>query len=229
MNEYLTPSSGPRLISILFYCSDFAISICFVIAASIPLYLRIKEEKVKAEPRMEFVRKFWTQLQSRACWQIILYGMISHITFGVMNGKQLDISRDTMWWIIWYSTVSHILCPPLHCIAAKMPANFVWLDLHTFQHQIMVIFEKTVFFIGLQLIRKYALNVSWRKQVLLGSLLVLCFNSLYFIIIFDVWRNPWFYIFTDVSALFMYTLNFLASHASMVEVAEPGYEAITYR
>lgn len=30
------------------------------------------------------------------------------------------------------------------------------------------------------------------------------------------------------SALFMYTLNFLASHASMVEVAEPGYEAITY-
>jgi len=26
----------------------------------------------------------------------------------------------------------------------------------------------------------------------------------------------------------MYTLNFLASHACMVEVAEPGYEAITY-
>jgi hypothetical protein len=26
----------------------------------------------------------------------------------------------------------------------------------------------------------------------------------------------------------MYTLNFLASHASMVEVAQPGYEAITY-
>lgn len=59
--------------------------------------------------------------------------------------------------------------------------------------------------------------------------------------------------FTDVSAFFMYTLNFLAryvlnimicilvtclvllsllilisSHACMVEVAEPGYEAITY-
>lgn len=26
----------------------------------------------------------------------------------------------------------------------------------------------------------------------------------------------------------MYTLNFLASHAAMVEVAQPGYEAITY-
>ena len=106
-------------------------------------------------------------------------------------------------------TVKLIVVPD----AAKMPANYVWLDLHTFQHSIMVIFEKFFFFVGLNLVRKYALNVSWRKQVLAGSLLVLVFNSLYFIIIFDVWRNSWFYIFTDVSALFMYTLNFLASHA----------------
>mmetsp|Transcript_25112 Transcript_25112/g.45247 ORF Transcript_25112/g.45247 Transcript_25112/m.45247 type:complete len:491 (-) Transcript_25112:339-1811(-) len=176
---------------------EFALSICFVIAASIPLYLRLKEDKVKAGPKMEFLRNFWTQIKRRACWQIILYGMISHITFGVMN-------------------------------AAKMPANFVWLGLRTSQHQVMVIFEKIIFFIGLSLVRKYALNVSWRKSVLIGSCLVLVFNSMYFLIIFDVWRNSWFYIFTDVSALFMYTLNFLASHACMVEVAQPGYEAITY-
>lgn len=176
---------------------EFALSICFVIATSIPLYLRLKEDKSKAEPRLEFMGKFWKQIKRRACWQIILYGMISHITFGVSN-------------------------------AAKMPANYVWLNLHTFQHQVMIIFEKFVFFVGLNLVRKYALNVSWRKQVLYGSCLVLMFSSMYFIIIFDIWRNAWFYIFTDVSALFMYTLNFLASHAAMVEVAEPGYEAITY-
>mmetsp|Transcript_14450 Transcript_14450/g.31341 ORF Transcript_14450/g.31341 Transcript_14450/m.31341 type:complete len:689 (+) Transcript_14450:124-2190(+) len=177
--------------------SEFALSICFVIAASMPLYLRLKEDKVTAEPRGEYLKKFLSQVKRRACWQIILYGMISHITFGVMN-------------------------------AAKMPANYVWLNLHTFQYQIMVIFEKVVFFIGLNLVRRYALNTSWRKSVLIGSFLVLVFNSMYFLIIFDVWRNAWFYIFTDVSALFMYTLNFLASHAAMVEVAEPGYEAITY-
>lgn len=176
---------------------EFSLTICFVIAASIPLYLRLKEDKVKAEPRVEFMKKFWSQIRRRACWQIILYGMISHITFGIMN-------------------------------AAKMPANFILLNLHTFQQQIMVIFEKFIFFIGLQLVRRYALNISWRKSVLAGSCLVLIFNGLYFLIIFGVIRNPWFYIFTDVSAMFMYTLNFLASHAAMVEVAEPGYEAITY-
>lgn len=163
---------------------EFAITICFVIFASIPLYLRLKEDKVRAEPRLEFLAKFWSQLKRKAAWQVILYGMISHITFGVSN-------------------------------AAKMPANYVWLDLHTFQYQIMVIFEKFFFFVGLNLVRKYALNVSWRKLVLAGSTLVLAFNSLYFIIIFDVWRNSWFYIFTDVSALFMYTLNFLSTHACM--------------
>ena len=120
---------------------EFAISICFVIAASIPLYLRLKEDKVKATPTGAFLKKFWSQIQRKACWQIILYGMISQITFGVMN-------------------------------AAKMPANYVWLDLHTAQHQIMIIFEKVMFFIGLNLVRRYALNVSWRKMVLVGSCLV---------------------------------------------------------
>lgn len=59
---------------------------------------------------MEFLIKFWTQIKRRACWQVILCkssslglyslmintklaivsfadGMISHITFGVMNGE----------------------------------------------------------------------------------------------------------------------------------------------
>lgn len=47
-------------------------SICFVIAASLPLYLRLKEEKVTAEPRVEYLMKFWSQIKRRACWQIIL-------------------------------------------------------------------------------------------------------------------------------------------------------------
>jgi hypothetical protein len=79
-----------------------------------------------------------------------------------------------------------------------MPANYVWLDLRTYQYQIMVIFEKIVFIFGLSLVRKYALNKSWRKSVLIGSCLVLVLNSVYFLIIFDIVRNPWFYIFTDV-------------------------------
>jgi hypothetical protein len=176
---------------------SFALSICFVIVASIPLLYCLKENKVKPEPRGEFLANFWSQIQQRACWQIILYGVLSHITFGVHN-------------------------------AAKPVANYVWLDLSTFQQQLMLILEKIAFFVSLNLIRRHFLNVSWRKIVLFGSCLVLVFNSLYFLIIFDVYRSAWFYMFTDISTSFMVTLNTFVSLAVMVEVAQPGFESITY-
>ena len=59
-------------------------------------------------------------------------------------------------------------------------------------------------------------------------MLVTFFNLLYLLIVFDVVRNPWFYIFVDVTDTFMYTLNFTASVFAIVEVSEPGFEAITY-
>jgi len=88
--------------------------------------------------------------------------------------------------------------------------------------------ESLIFFVGLSLIRKYALNFSWRKMIWAGSFLVTFFNLLYLLIVYDIWRNPWFYIFTDVSDTFMVTLNFMAGVFAIVEVSEPGFEAITY-
>ena len=60
------------------------------------------------------------------------------------------------------------------------------------------------------------------------QMLVTFFNALYLLIVFDIVRNPWFYIFMDVTDTFMYTLNFMASVFAIVEVSEPGFEAITY-
>lgn len=65
-------------------------------------------------------------------------------------------------------------------------------------------------------------------MIWIGSLLVTVFNLLYLLIVFDVIRNPWFYIFTDVTDTFMYTLNFTASVFAIVEISSPGYEALTY-
>jgi len=175
----------------------FALIIAAVNLTSIPLYAILKEERTSPEAVGSFLKSFWQQIQRRATWQILLYSMVSHITFGVEN-------------------------------AAKTSANYVLLDLHTSQYQMMILMEKCIFFVGITFIRRYALHLSWRKMMIAGSTLVTCFNGLYFLIIFDVLRNPWFYIFTDVSSKFIFTLNFLASLFCMVEVAEPGYEAITY-
>jgi hypothetical protein len=66
------------------------------------------------------------------------------------------------------------------------------------------------------------------QLLLFGTLLFTFFQLLYLLIVFDVIRNPWFYMFTDVSATFMTTLTFLAGALAIVEVSEPGFEAITY-
>mmetsp|Transcript_14998 Transcript_14998/g.32331 ORF Transcript_14998/g.32331 Transcript_14998/m.32331 type:complete len:420 (+) Transcript_14998:796-2055(+) len=175
----------------------FSVGIFLVIVVTITLIFRLKEDKVEALPRRDFLLQFWSQLKRKAAWQTILYGIISHTLFGVHN-------------------------------AAKPNANFAWLELSTFQQQVMQISEKMALFFGLQFVRRYALNFSWRKMVILGSCVVLVFNASYFLIIYNVWRNSWFYMATDVSTSFMYTLNIFVNLACMVEVAQPGYEAITY-
>jgi len=176
---------------------EFSYLLATCIIFSIPFFLMLNDEKTPPESFSNFITNFWMILKKRKTWQIIIYIMVSNITFGVNN-------------------------------PAKVPANYVWLGLSTTQYLIMEIIEKTLFFLGLNFVRQYALNTSWRKLIWIGSFLSVGFNLLYFIIIFNVWRNTWFYVFTDVSSEFMYTLNFMASHLCMVEVADPGFESITY-
>mmetsp|Transcript_22039 Transcript_22039/g.52065 ORF Transcript_22039/g.52065 Transcript_22039/m.52065 type:complete len:666 (+) Transcript_22039:188-2185(+) len=174
-----------------------AMGMCMVIFLSLPLYANLKEEKVQAEPRLEYLRAFWSQLERKACWQIILYGMVSHITMNIQN-------------------------------VAKPEANYAWLELTTFQQQLMSMLESLSFFVALKLIRRYALNFSWRKMVLIGSGISVLFNCSYYLVVFDILRSSWFYVITDVSESFMYTLNIFVSLACMVEISEEGYESITY-
>ena len=164
---------------------------------SIPSYFMLREEKAVKEKVTDMLSSFWRTMQRKAVWQVMLYSMVSNITFNVYN-------------------------------PAKVQANHVWLNLTNLQNSGLNIVESLIFFVGLGMIRKYALNLSWRKLVWAGSMLVTLFNLLYLLIVFDILRNPWFYMFTDVSATFIYSLNFMASTFCIVEVAEPGFEAITY-
>jgi hypothetical protein len=46
-------------------------------------------------------------------------------------------------------------------------------------------------------------SVSSRSRSHLSQMLVTVFNFLYLLIVYDFIRNPWFYMFTDVSDTFM--------------------------
>jgi len=165
---------------------------------SIPFYAILFEEK--GDDRGGFskvLKEFWVCLKKRAVWQVMLYSMVSSLTFDVF-------------------------------VAAKVPANFVWLGLSNFHSQVLNILGSIFFALGLSVIRKYALNFSWRKMIWIGSLSVSFFHCLYLLIAFNIYRSVWFYIFTEVCAGFLRSINFLASVFAIVEVSEPGFEAITY-
>ena len=57
---------------------------------------------------------------------------------------------------------------------------------------------------------------------------MLILNLNYFLVIFNVLRSTTFYMFTDVSSHFMFTLNSFVGSSSVIEVAEPGYDAVTF-
>ena len=176
---------------------QYILVIAGITISGLPFYIMLKEEKTPRENIQGLLSSFWITMQRRAIWQIMLYSIVSNITFNVYN-------------------------------PAKIQANHVWLHLTTVQNQILNIMECLIFFIGLGLIRTYALNFSWRKLIWIGSIVVTIFNLMYLLIVYDIIRNPWFYMFTDVSATFIYTLNYMASGFCIVEVAEEGYEAVTY-
>jgi len=136
------------------------------------------------------------------------------------------LKKKAVWILILYTIVSSITGGVY--IAAKTNANYVWLNLTTVQNQVINITESLIFLLGLAVVRRWGLLWSWRKLVWAGTLLVTFFQLLYLLIVFDVIRNPWFYMFTDVSATFLSTLSFLAGALAIVEVSEPGFEAITY-
>jgi len=137
-----------------------------------------------------------------------------------------QIKKHEVWQCLLYAMISNLTFGVYN--AAKDSANFVWLDLTTTQNQIMLVLENLVFIVGLMLIKKYALTMSWRKLVWIGTIFVTFWNVLYFLIIFDIYRNVWFYIFTDVSKNFIYTLNYMAASYCIVAISETGFEIIIY-
>jgi len=69
---------------------------------------------------------------------------------------------------------------------------------------------------GLTLIRRFGLSWSWRKMIWAGTILVAVFNLLYLLIAFDILRNPWFYIFTDVTDNFQQQSFFSTRQLSLL-------------
>jgi hypothetical protein len=112
--------------------------------------------------------------------------------------------------------------------AAQTNANFVWLDLTTTQNQIISMMDNIILAGTLYFMRKRFLHYSWRK-IMVWARGIVCFTSLiYLFIIYDVIRNSWFYVVFSISQEFINAATFIVPLFPIGEVAEPGFESMTY-
>jgi len=143
-----------------------------------------------------------------------------------LNKMWVASQNKAVWRLMLFTMVSNALFSIYN--PAQYNANYVWLDLTTFQNQIVWLMENIVFIGGLGLIKRYFINTSWRKLNLFGMGIVSTMNLLYLLIVYDVCRNVWFYVIFSTTESFMFTANFLVNVFCIIEVAPEGLEAVTY-
>ena len=134
--------------------------------------------------------------------------------------------RQAVWQILLYTLVLGTLLGVQN--AARTNANRVWLNLTTMQNTVIGILDTLLFIVALQFIRTKGLKFSWRKMLLIGKVFLLVMNFMYLLIVYDVTRNPWFYTVFSVSDEFSFLLADVVGQFPSPEIAEPGFESMTY-
>jgi hypothetical protein len=115
-----------------------------------------------------------------------------------------------------------------------VPANssdvqYIWARVEPFQYSLATGLGYVLFSYGLFLVQKYLLNYSWRKMILYAVIAMNVIDAfISFFTIFDIIRNPYFFLGPTVLGNIAQGINYIAGSFVSVEVADPGYEAATY-
>eukprot|EP01135_Chromosphaera_perkinsii_P001449 Nk52_evm7s171 gene=Nk52_evmTU7s171 len=136
------------------------------------------------------------------------------------------LMRRPVYQLIAYTMSSTILMAIMNNSTDN--TNNIWLDLSNMQNNFRKIFGKIVFIFGIWIIRTFCLQTSWRLLMVATTALVVIFQSFYYLFTWDVTRNSWLYIVMDACPTLISAMNFIVGTFFIVEVAEPGKEAITY-
>jgi hypothetical protein len=97
------------------------------------------------------------------------------------------------------------------------------------QSQLFSILGSAIFAFGLWLVKRYWLQVSWRKIVLITTLLMGSVDSVFvFSTIYNVVRNQYFYLGETILVTVPGAAKFMVTTFLVVEMADDGKEGMVY-
>lgn len=173
-------------------------------AAMVPISMLLVVEPrrgANGEEPMSMKRYFamcWDLLQSRAFFFIVLYGFLTSVIGGIST-------------------------------TAGPQVKINWAGVQNFENQLFTLLGNVLFAFGLWLVKKKFLHTSWHKLLAVTVVflqVVDCFFTS--LTIFNVIRNPFFYLGEAVLTEIPLAANFVVSTFVIVEMADDGNEGLVY-
>merc|ERR1712167_488169 len=104
-----------------------------------------------------------------------------------------------------------------------------WAGVQNIQNQMFTLVSCLVFAFGLYQVKKHFLNYSWRKMLLITTVILNATDMIIaFLTIFDVVRNQYFYLGESILDEIPAAANFVVGTYIIVEMADVGNEGLTY-
>ncbi|RHZ04247.1 hypothetical protein DYB31_013091 [Aphanomyces astaci] len=158
----------------------------------------VVERKTESVPFHKWADQFWKLSQKQAVWQILAFRFLSSL---FQNFESTAGKPMALYW----AKVQPFTDALTHAIG-------------------YVLFSAVLAFVG-----RYGLNWNWRWTIAITTVVLIAIDStVYFLTIWDIVRNPWFYTGVTLTDEIPTGVRFIVSAFVATELADLGNEGAVY-
>eukprot|EP01135_Chromosphaera_perkinsii_P002644 Nk52_evm12s226 gene=Nk52_evmTU12s226 len=143
----------------------------------------------------------------------------------LIDSKNILLKRP-IYQLIAFTLMNQTLAGMVNNTNSNFAGNV--LHMTSFQNSLNTIFQYILLLAGMMIIKTWCLGYDWRKMFAATLLAQVILTNLVFIFIWDVSHDSWLYVVLSATNQLPYGMNFIVASYFMVEIAEPGQEAVTY-
>ncbi|KAG9398026.1 hypothetical protein AC1031_015051 [Aphanomyces cochlioides] len=210
------PRSPPKKPGIYLLDDDFDQSMFMTNPRNAPLhkedYIVLKEyailpggavslhhpHKTENVPFRKWIRQFWQLLQKQAMWQVLAFRFITNI---FQNFDSVAVS----------------------------PMGQYWAKVQPFMDGITKAIGRVFYTMVLIFVGRFGLNWNWRWTIAITTICLIAIDgTVYFLAIWDVIRDPWFYTGVKLTDQLPTGVRFIVSAFVATELADLGNEGAVY-
>lgn len=112
-------------------------------------------------------------------------------------------------------------------VNARNTVLAIWVKMTPLVNSLDSVLQQFIMMLTLAAAAKWFKSYNWRSLLVFGTLFYIAIMFLFWLVVFDVVRNPWLVIFIDGDQTFAQNIGYLVVMWAVVEMAPPGIEGTT--